>query len=503
MLHNLKIIISENVTSIILIIYGYILIVIISENVTFLIKYLSSFDKGGKYKMELNEKERKTFITIKKIIIGEMTRKEAMAELDLSRQQIYRLINLYYSEGEKGFIHKNRGKENPNKKDENLIKTLEELYLEEHYDFNFIHFYEDYVFGKYDISYDVMLKKFTEDDIISPLAHKKTVKLYKDKMNSIIKEDNSTNKEDKIELYKSRIIEAEKAHPRRSSNLYAFGQEVQMDACNKMWFGGISSYLHLAIDKATKKVLSGWFEYEEITRGYYVILFNMIINYGIPAKIKADNRSTFSANNAREKEKKLFMTQFGKVCERLDIVLYTTSVSTAKANVERENETFKNRLIAELRFNNITDIDAANKYLNEIFIPKMNKKFSYVIDKKNSLMKENTYTEEELKLIISERKEKIIDNASSISYMRKYYIPIDLETGEVINFQKGTKCTLIIDYDGEYIGEIEDHYYKMLELENRDIVMKKESEVKTSKKEHHIHIPPANHPWRKNMMLRH
>jgi hypothetical protein len=111
----------------------------------------------------------------------------------------------------------------------------------------------------------------------------------------------------------------------------------------------------------------------------------------------------------------------------------------------------------------------------------MNKKFSYVIDKKTSVMRENIYTEKELKLIISERKEKIIDNASSISYMRKYYIPSDLETGEIVNFQKGTKCTLIIDYDGEYIGEIENHYYKMLELENRDSIMKKESEVKSIK----------------------
>ena len=228
----------------------------------------------------------------------------------------------------------------------------------------------------------------------------------------------------------------------------------------------------------------------------------MIINYGIPQKIKADTRSTFSANNAKSKEKKVFMTQFGKVCERLDIVLYTTSVSTAKANVERENETFKNRLIAELRYNNITDIDEANKYLNEVFIPKMNKKFSYVIDEKTSLMKENTYTKEELKLIISERKDKIIDNASCISFNKKYYIPTDLETGEVINFQKGTKCTLIIDYDGEYVGEIENKYYKMLELENRDSVMKKESEINSTKKEHHKYIPPANHTWRKNMMLR-
>ncbi|MGN1379591.1 MAG: ISNCY family transposase, partial [Bacilli bacterium] len=445
----------------------------------------------------------KKYETIEKVINGFMTRKEASIELKLSLKQIDRLKSIYYSKGKDGFIHGNRGKVNPNKKNENLIKTLEELYLEKHFDFNFEHFYEEHVFGKYDISYDAMLKAFTKDDIISPLAHKKTVKLYKDKMNEVIKEDNSDVKEEKVQLFKSRIIETEKAHPRRSSNLYAFGQEVQMDACNKMWFGGIPSFLHLAVDKATKKVLFGWFEYEEITRGYYVLLFNMIINYGIPQKIKADNRSTFSANNAKNKEKKVFMTQFGKVCERLDIVLHTTSVSTAKANVERENKTFKDRLIAELRYEGITDIDEANKYLNEVFITKMNKRFSYAIDKKTSLMRENTYTEEELKLIISERKEKIIDNASCISYNHNYYIPIDLETGEVINFQKGTKCTLIIDYDGEYIGEIENKYYKMLELENRDSIMKKESEINPIKKEHHKYIPPANHPWRKNMMLKH
>ena len=451
----------------------------------------------------LNDKENKKYETIEKVINGFMTRKEASIELKLSLKQIDRLKNIYYSKGKDGFIHGNRGKLNPNKKDENLIKTLEELYLEKYFDFNFEHFYEEHVFGKYDISYDAMLKAFTKDDIISPLAHKSTVKLYKDKMNEVIKKNNSNVKEEKVELFKSRIIETEKAHPRRSNNLYSFGQEVQMDACNKMWFGGIPSFLHLAVDKATKKVLFGWFEYEEITRGYYVLLFNMIINYGIPQKIKADNRSTFSANNAKNKEKKVFMTQFGKVCERLDIVLHTTSVSTAKANVERENKTFKDRLIAELRYEGITDIDEANKYLNEVFIPKMNKRFSYAIDKKTSLMRENTYTEEELKLIISERKEKIIDNASCISYNHNYYIPIDLETGEIINFQKGTKCTLIIDYDGEYIGEIQDYYYKMLELENRDSVMKKESEINPTKKEHHKYIPPSNHPWRKNMMLKH
>ena len=450
----------------------------------------------------LNDEERKKYETIKKVIKKELTRKEASFELNLSLKQIDRLKKIYLNEGEKGFIHGNRGKSNPNKKDSKLIHQLEELYLNDFYDFNFEHFYEKEVLGKYDISYDIMLKYFTNDDIISPLAHKKTVKNYNEKMKNA-----TTMKEEiepeKIELFKSRIIAIEKAHIRRSNNLFVFGQEIQIDACQKLWFGGIVSYLHLAIDKATKKVLFGWFEYEEITRGYFVLLFNIIMNYGIPAKIKADNRSSFSANNAKNKEKKNFLTQFGKVCERLNIVLETTSVATAKANVERENETFKNRLISELRHERINTIDEANDYLNNVFIPYMNNKFSYIIDEKTSVMKENTYTEEELKLIISERTNKIIDNASSISYKSKYYIPVNDETGEVTCFSKGTKCTLIIDYDGEYWGEIENKYYKMQELKNRDSIMKKESETKIIKKEHHKYIPPKNHPWRKNMMLNH
>lgn len=453
----------------------------------------------------LSEYEQKKYDAISKFVSKEISIKEVMLLLNLKKCQIYRLKKIFIDKGKEGFIHGNRGKENPNKINNDLVAKLINIYLEDYYDFNFEHFYEDYVFGKYKISYDTMLKVFTKNDIISPLAHKKTIKLYKEKMSYVIKNDNSNINEEKVQLFKSRIIAVEKAHPRKHSNLYVFGQEVQMDACNKIWFGDIPSFLHLAVDKATKKVLFGWFEYEEITRGYFVVLFHIIINYGIPVKIKTDNRSSFSANNTKDKNRKAFMTQFGKVCERLDIVLHTTSVSTAKANVERENKTFKDRLIAELRHVGITTIDEANKYLNEVFIPKMNKRFSYAIDENTALMRKNTYTEEELKIIISERKEKIIDNASCISYNKKYYIPINIKTGEVTNFQKGTKCTFIIDYDGKYIGEIEDHYYQMLELKNRDSVMKKESEIADSKieKEHHKYIPPENHPWRKNMMLKH
>lgn len=452
----------------------------------------------------LNDKELIKYEVIGKVIACELTRKEASVKLGLSFKQIDRLKKIYKEQGKDGFRHGNRGKEAKNKIDETIINEIEQKYLNDCYDFNFQHFYENFIYKKYTISYDYMLKRFTQDDIISPLANKNTVKLYNDKMKEVIKNNNITNDESntKVELFHSRIIAVEKAHIRRSNNLYVFGQEIQIDACVKIWFGNIASFLHLAVDKATKKVLFGWFEYEEITRGYFVVLFNIIINYGIPYKIKSDNRSTFSANNIKDKDQKNFVTQFGKVCERLNIVLETTSIATAKSNVERENGTFKNRLIAELRYENITTIDEANEYLNNTFIPKMNRKFSYAINEEKSLMKENTYTEEELKLIISERKDKMIDNASSISYKYKYYVPVSINTGEIVCFMKGTKCTLIINYDGDLYADIENNYYKMIELENRDSVMIKESEIVSKEKEHHKYIPPKNHPWRKNMMLK-
>ena len=444
--------------------------------------------------MKLNDKERKKLEVIRKVISKEMTIKEATCEVGLSRQQIHRLINVYKKEGESGFAHKNRGKTPSNKIDCKIIEEIQQLYLDDFYDHNYEHFLEE-IKDRYSISYPSLYRCLSSDDIISPLAHKETIKLYNERMEKAINGEEKIQ-EEIVELFKSRQISFEKAHTRKSSNKFGFGQEVQMDACEKIWFGNVVTYLHLAVDKGTKKVLFGWFEYEELTRGYFVLLYNIIINYGIPEKIKADNRNSFSNN-----KNQVDTTQFGSICNALGIQLETTSIPTGKPNVERENGTFKNRLIAELRRKGITEIDEANKYLNEIFIPKMNKRFSYEIDPKTSKMKPNNYSLEELNLIISEKYTRIIDNASSIKYNNKYYVPINPKTGEVTCFMKKTECTFIITYNAEYWCKIEDNYYMMLEIQDRNTTMKKE--IDNNKPiEKKKYIPPENHPWRKDMMLR-
>ena len=88
----------------------------------------------------LNDQESKKYETIEKVINGFITRKEASIELKLSLKQIDRLKTLYYTEGKEGFIHGNRGKSNSNKIADDLIRKLEELYLDDCYDYNFEQF---------------------------------------------------------------------------------------------------------------------------------------------------------------------------------------------------------------------------------------------------------------------------------------------------------------------------------------------------------------------------
>lgn len=435
---------------------------------------------------ELNSKEKEKVEIIKLVIDKKITQIEATTKLGLTDRQIRRLVNKYKNGGEKEFIHGNRGKISNKKIPEELSTEIINNYLSEYSDYNFSHYYEEQGF-KYGISFITLINIFDINDIISPLAQRKTIKLYNNNMKNAIKNNQVTVQQK--ELYNQRKQEEFERHIRKSVLHYSFGQEVQMDAAFWIWFGEVETALHLAVDKATKKVLYGWFDYEETTQAYLKLLMNMILNYGIPNKIKTDRRNSFSVNNARSSKSKINLTQFSRICEDLEINLSCSSDPLFKPNVERENGTFKRRLKSELRHEGITLIEEANKYLNEIFIPKMNKRFSYDINPKKSMMRENTYSEEELNIIISIRIERTIDNASSIKYFNHYYLPIDSKTGEIVSFKSGTKCNVVNSYDNKLYGIINNNVY--------DLYLIELPESNTQKASKNGFKPSPNNPWNK------
>ena len=388
--------------------------------------------------------------------------------------------------GEDAFVHKNINNQNAKKISDDIPTKIIDDYLTNYYDYGFTHFYEEQG-RKYGISFSYMVEKFGTNYIISPYAQHRTVKLYNENMKKAIRDNSITESQEK--LFEQRKQEEFEKHIRKSSLHYSFGEEVQMDAAFWVWFGTEETALHLVVDKATKKVLAGYFDYEETTNAYLVVLMNMIINFGIPKIIKTDRRNSFSINNAKSSKSKLNITQFGRICEDLEIELLCNSNPLFKPNAERENGTFKRRLKAELRHNGITTIEEANKYLNEVFIPKINNRFSYEINPQKNLMKDNHYTEEELNFIISIRHERTIDNASSLKYFNNYYLPVDIETGEVMSFKSGTKCAVVNTFDSKLFGIIDEKHYLLILVE--------QPTNKTTNASSNGFKPKADNPWRK------
>ena len=128
----------------------------------------------------------------------------------------------------------------------------------------------------------------------------------------------------------------------------------------------------------------------------------------------------------------------------------------------------------------------------------MNSKFAYEINPEKNDMRKNTYTLEELNIMISEQYIRKIDNASAIKYKGNYYIPIDIETGEIMRFSQNTVCTLIIAYDYTYWCYIENTLYILCKIKAPE----KKIYQKTTKTIEEInrskaHKPAPNHPWRR------
>jgi len=424
--------------------------------------------------------------TIKKVIEKQMTQKEASMKLGITDRQIRRLVVKYKKYGKNAFVHQNSGKPSHNKKiSSEILDNIANEYLNEYADYGFQHFYEEQGY-KYGISQQSMVNTFIAKEIISPYAQHKTIKLYNENMKNAIKEKTITKEQEK--LFEQRKKEEQERHFRKSVLHYAFGEEVQMDAAFYLWFGDEETALHLSVDRATSTFLAGYFDYEETTDAYLILLYMQSVNYGFPKGIKTDRRNSFSINNTRSSKSKLNVTQFGRICEDLEIQLMCNSNPLFKPNVERANGTFKRRLKAELNHEKIDNIDDANKYLNEVFIPKMNKRFAYKIDSNKNIMRPNTYTEEELNFIISIRYERTIDNASSVKFFNDYYLLVDETTGEAVSFKSGTKCTIVNTYDKKLYGIVNGISYSLYKLE---------SQSNGNKASKNGFKPSADNPWKK------
>ena len=446
-------------------------------------------------KVELRMNEKQKYDVIKDLVDHNGNKNRACKKLGLSRRQVDRLIILYKEKGKSGFIHGNRFRKPANSLDKSISEDIILLYKNKYYDFNFNHF-KEFLESKENIkvSYKFIYNTLSKEGILSPKARKKTKRAFAKQRLLQEKKINLAMSEEQINEFVNHEISLEDSHPRLEKPKY-FGEIIEQDGSIHLWFGDYKSCLHLAIDKATSTIVGAWFDKQETLNGYYHVLYQILTKYGIPYKFFTDNRTVFnyvSLNPDKRTSEKDVLTQYGYACKQLGIDLQTSSVSQAKGLVERTNGTFQGRLIQELRLNNITTIDEANKYLIEVFVPSFNEKFALDY-KKFPTVFETSPSLETINYTLAVLTPRKIDNGNAIRFNKEYYQPY--LNNELKCFLPKTECLVIKAFNGDLLVTIDEKVYELRKL-NRNMAVSREFdeiiEIKAEKK----YIPPMSHPWK-------
>ncbi len=98
----------------------------------------------------------------------------------------------------------------------------------------------------------------------------------------------------------------------------------------------------------------------------------MIKAKGIPLFIYADKAGWANQSSP----KRSHFSQFVRACKELGITVIAANSAQAKGRVERLNKTMQDRLIPEFRLNKVKTMIHANQYLDQVFLPEWEQKFT-------------------------------------------------------------------------------------------------------------------------------
>ena len=163
-------------------------------------------------------------------------------------------------------------------------------------------------------------------------------------------------------------------HRVRRQRMPREGMLIQVDGSYHRWLGedGPQFTLLLAVDDATGMVADALFCELENTHSYFLLMWGLIRNCGIPIALYADRHAVFKYTPPSEAVGA--PTQFSRAMDELGVQLIFARSPQAKGRVERMAGTFQDRLVTELRLAGAITIDDANRVLAD-FLPRFNQRF--------------------------------------------------------------------------------------------------------------------------------
>jgi len=297
-------------------------------------------------RIELSIKERERLKVLHEVEEGHLKQIEAARRLRLTDRQVRRLLVRLRREGDRGIVHRLRGGRSNHKIPEVLKqRALRELRRACYAGFGPTLASEHLAQRGVRVSRETLRRWMSQAQLWQPHARQaKAVHVWR---------------------------------PRRS----AFGELLMMDSSPYRWLEerGPASHLIAVIDDATSRAW-GRLVAHDSTEENMRTLRGWLERYGRPLTLYTDKSGLFVTSRPVQWQEQLraepARTQIGRALAELGIEWIAAHSPQAKGRVERLFGTLQDRLVKEMRVQEIATLEAANRFLEISFWPWWTERFA-------------------------------------------------------------------------------------------------------------------------------
>jgi hypothetical protein len=291
----------------------------------------------------MSRKERTRLGVMNNVKASALSLVAAAGVLALSYRQAKRLWRRYQDQGDGGLVHRGRGRTGNRRKDAIFRQRILARYRERYPDFGPTLAAEHLSREGLKVDHDTLRRWLLAKGWWSPRRRRQKHRQWRER----------------------------KA---------CFGELVQMDGSDHDWFEGRRgrAVVMVMIDDATNRTYARFSE-QETTRAAFDTFEGYARRYGMPRGLYVDRDSIYRTDREPTVREQLAceepLTQFGRAMKQLGVGLDLAHSPQAKGRVERRNGLLQDRLVKELRLAGISDLAEANQFLEEQFLPELNRRF--------------------------------------------------------------------------------------------------------------------------------
>lgn len=396
--------------------------------------------------------ELKRLHVIRKVLEKVIKQGGAAEILSLSGRQIRRIVKRVRREGDRGVIHKSRGRRSNRRISDQTKQKVIRLYR-----------------GPY--------QGFGPTLASEKLLERDGIQISDETLRGWLLETGDWQR-----------VRKKRKHRRWRERKAHYGEMVQMDGSHHGWFEGRGPECVLMgyIDDATGEVFARFYDYEGTMPA--MESFKLYIRrHGLALKVYLDKHSTYKSTAKPTIEDELNgvepLSEFERALKELGVEVSHAHSPQAKGRIERLFRTFQDRVLKEMRLRGIRTIEEGNQFL-EGYLPLYNKRFSV-----RPREKENFHRPlpkgVDLDAILCIKTERTLRNDFTVAHNRKLY--------QVEDTIHASKVMVQDRIDGSMRIYHKDRALRFKEISARPLRQKKPLVIQ---KRINPYTPPTDHPWR-------